>query len=134
MSATPSRRRDARERAMELLYEAESKTVGVASIIDALPVPPAEYASKLAIGASDHSDRADELIRHFARADWPIERMPMLDRIVMRMAVYELLEEPTVDRGIILNEAVELAKRFSTDDSHRYVNGMLTSIANEVGR
>ena len=119
---------------MELLYEAESKTVGVASIIDGLPVPPAEYASKLAIGASDHANRADELIRHFARTDWPIERMPMLDRIVMRMAVYELLEEPTVDRGIILNEAVELAKRFSTDDSHRYVNGMLTSIANEVGR
>ena len=119
---------------MELLYEAESKTVGVDSIINALPVPPAEYAAKLAIGAADHADRADVLIRQFARADWPMERMPMIDRIVMRMAVYELLEEPTVDRGIILNEAVELAKRFSTDDSHRYVNGMLTSIANEVGR
>ena len=52
----------------------------------------------------------------------------------MRMAIYELLDQPDVDRGIILNEAVELAKRFSTDDSHRYVNGMLTSIANELGR
>jgi transcription antitermination protein NusB len=58
----------------------------------------------------------------------------MLDRIVLRMAVYELLEEPEVDRGIILNEAVELAKRFSTDDSHRYVNGLLTSVANDIGR
>lgn len=119
---------------MELLYEAESKGVSVATVIDELPLPPAEYASALAIGAADRQERADELIRQFARADWPIERMPMLDRILMRMAVYELLDEPEVDRGIVLNEAVELAKRFSTDDSHRYVNGMLTSIANELGR
>ena len=119
---------------MELLYEAETKTVSVATVIDELPVPPADYASRLALGAADHMDRSDVLIRQFARADWPLERMPMLDRIVMRMAVYELLEEHDVDRGVILNEAVELAKRFSTDDSHRYVNGMLTSIANELGR
>ncbi len=119
---------------MELLYEAETKTVSVATVLEELPVPPAEYASRLALGAADHVGRSDELIRKFARADWPLERMPMLDRIIMRMAVYELLEEHDVDRGVILNEAVELAKRFSTDDSHRYVNGMLTSIANELGR
>lgn len=119
---------------MELLYEAETKSVSVASIIDELPLAPAEYASALAIGAADRAERADELIGQFARPDWPISRMPMLDRIVMRMAIYELLDQPDVDRGIILNEAVELAKRFSTDDSHRYVNGMLTSIANELGR
>lgn len=119
---------------MELLYEAETKSVTVSTIIDELPLPPAEYASTLAIGASDCATRADELIKKFARPDWPISRMPMLDRIVMRMAIYELLDQPDVDRGIILNEAVELAKRFSTDDSHRYVNGMLTSIANELGR
>ena len=134
MSATPARRRDARERAMELLYEAETKTVSVATVIDELPVPPTDYASRLALGAADHVERSDVLIRQFARPDWPLERMPMLDRIVMRMAVYELLEEHDVDRGVILNEAVELAKRFSTDDSHRYVNGMLSSIANELGR
>jgi transcription antitermination protein NusB len=119
---------------MELLYEAETKTLSVAAVIDELPLPPADYASKLALGAAEHVARSDELIRKFARSDWPLERMPMLDRIVMRMAVYELLEEPEIDRGVILNEAVELAKRFSTDDSHRYVNGMLTSIANDLGR
>ncbi len=119
---------------MELLYEAETKNVSVSTVLEELPLPPAEYASTLAIGASDSAERADELIRKFARPDWPISRMPMLDRIVMRMAIYELLDQPDVDRGIILNEAVELAKRFSTDDSHRYVNGMLTSIANELGR
>jgi transcription antitermination protein NusB len=119
---------------MELLYEAETKSLTVAAVIDELPLPPAEYTSILAIGAADHAERSDELIRQFTKADWPLERMPMLDRIVMRMAVYELLEEHDVDRGVILNEAVDLAKRFSTDDSHRYVNGMLTSIANELGR
>jgi transcription antitermination protein NusB len=119
---------------MELLYEAETKSLPIATVIDDLPVAPADYASRLALGAMDSSPRSDELIRQFARPDWPLERMPMLDRIVMRMAVYELLEEHDVDRGVILNEAVELAKRFSTDDSHRYVNGMLTSIANELGR
>jgi transcription antitermination protein NusB len=119
---------------MELLYEAETKNLSVAAVIDDLPVKPADYASRLALGAVDHIERSDELIRQFTKPDWPLERMPMLDRIVMRMAVYELLEEPDVDRGVILNEAVELAKRFSTDDSHRYVNGMLTSIANELGR
>jgi transcription antitermination protein NusB len=119
---------------MELLYEAESKGVPVATVIDELPLPPAPYASTLALGAADRQPKSDELIAKFARPDWPISRMPMLDRIVLRMAVYELLDEPDVDRGIILNEAVELAKRFSTDDSHRYVNGLLTSVADDLGR
>ena len=119
---------------MELLYEAESKSIPVATVIDELPLPPAEYASRLALGAMEHATRSDEFIAKFTRSDWPMDRMPMIDRIVLRMAVYELLEEPEVDRGIILNEAVELAKRFSTDDSHRYVNGLLTSVANDIGR
>ena len=134
MSSPPTSRRDARERALELLYEAESKSVSVADVIRDLPLAPDGYASVLAIGVGENQVQADALITKFARNDWSIERLPMIDRIVLRLAIYELSYQPDVPRGVVLDEAVELAKTFSTEESGGFVNGMLTSIANELGR
>ena len=73
----------------------------------------------------------DELIAAKAKG-WTLARMPVLDLSVMRLAVFELIERPDVPTAVVLNEAVELVKRFSTDDSGRFVNGVLAAIAHEV--
>ena len=64
---------------------------------------------------------------------WTIERMPCLDRNILRMATFELLKRDEIPKAVIMDEAVELAKTFSTDDSGRYVNGVLSAIAREIG-
>lgn len=125
------RRREARERALSLLYEAEIKGLAVADVIAALPVPPDPFAVELAEGAATSQDTSDELITRFAK-DWRLERMPSLDRAVLRIGTFELLERPDIPTAVVLNEAVTLAKRFSTDDSGRFVNGVLARIAKEV--
>jgi N utilization substance protein B len=126
-------RSDARERALALLYEAEMKGEPGAAVVAALPVPPDPYAAALVQGVDAERERIDELLRRFTRS-WPLERMPALDRAVLRLATYELLARPDVPTAVVIDEAVELAKRFSTDDSGRFVNGMLSSISREVRR
>jgi len=124
-------RRAARERALGLLYEAEMRDQTPAEVIEALPVPPDEYAAEVATGVGDHLVEIDALLRRFTRT-WDLDRMPALDRAVLRMATFELGHRPDVPRKVILNEAVELAKTFSTDDSGRFVNGMLSAIADDL--
>jgi len=128
---TADDRSDSRERALNLLYEARSKGVSVAEVIDALVVRPDDLAERLARGSDDCAVRADELIAAKARG-WTLARMPVIDLAVMRMATFELLERPEVPTAVVLDEAVELAKRYSTDDSGRFVNGVLAAIAAEV--
>jgi transcription antitermination protein NusB len=82
-------------------------------------------------GVAAHQERIDELIAGHARG-WTLDRMPVIDRSVLRLAVFELLERPDVPIAVIIDEAVELAKRFSTDDSGRFVNGVLSAIARAV--
>ncbi len=124
-------RRQARERALSLLYEAESKEQTPASILAGLPVAPAEFATELVKGVGAHIDELDKWITNYAR-DWSIDRMPALDRALLRMGVFELLHRPDVPTGAVISEAVELAQRFSTDESSRFVNGMLARIAESV--
>ena len=124
-------RRAARERALGLLYEAELKDQTPAEVVAALPVAPDAYAAEVAVGVGEHIDEIDALLRRFAK-NWDLDRMPALDRAVLRMATFELGHRPDVPRKVILNEAVELAKTFSTDDSGRFVNGMLSAVADEV--
>ena len=121
-------RREARERAVALLYEAEAKSVVPAAVLDELPVPAEPFTAELVAGVSDHLDEIDELIRTHAR-DWKLERMPAMDRAVLRVAVFELVHRPDVPRGAVLSEAVELASQYSTDESGRFVNGLLSAIA-----
>ena len=124
-------RREARERALSLLYEADAKACTPGAVLDELPVPPDPFAGDLVAGVGDHQDEIDDRIRRFARG-WALERMPVVDRTVLRMAIYELLHRPDVPTAAVISEAVELAKRYSTDDSGRFVNGMLSAIAEEV--
>jgi N utilization substance protein B len=124
-------RREARERALHLLYESEMKGVDPTAVIEALPVPPDRFAVEVASGVGEHQDEIDEVLRRYAQR-WDLERMPALDRAVLRLATYELGHRPDVPRNVVINEAVELAKRYSTDDSGRFVNGMLSRIADEL--
>ncbi len=128
MSDAGGPRRQARERALSLLYEAESKEVAPAAVLDALPVEPTAFACDLVRGVGEHIRELDRWIGDFAR-DWTIDRMPALDRALLRMGVYELLHRPDVPTGAVISEAVELAQRFSTEESSRFVNGMLARIA-----
>jgi N utilization substance protein B len=127
----PDERSDARERALNLMYEAHSKGLSISEIIDAQVIVPDDLTQMLARGAETAMARADDLIASKARG-WTLARMPVLDLAIMRMATFELLERPDVPTPVVLDEAVELAKRFSTDDSGRFVNGVLAAIAAEV--
>jgi transcription antitermination factor NusB len=94
-------------------------------------VPPVDgFTHTLVQGVNDHGREIDELISTYARR-WTINRMPVVDRTVLRLATYELLHEPTAP-AVVINEAVELVKSLSTDDSGRYVNGVLESIRRDI--
>jgi N utilization substance protein B len=90
------------------------------------------YAREIVDGVADHRDEIDELIASYAQG-WTIDRMPNVDRAVLRLASWELLHNPEVPQAVALDEAVELAKQYSTDDSARFVNGVLGKIALHAG-
>jgi transcription antitermination factor NusB len=131
VSALATERRAARERALGLLYEAEVKGRRVDEVLADLPVAPDEYAAGLVAAVEDHREQIDGLISRFAKG-WSIARMPALDRAALRMGSAELIARREVPTGVVLAETVELASRFSTDGSGRFVNGLLARIAREV--
>lgn len=124
-------RREARERALSLLYEAEAKDCDARQVLASLPLEPDPFAAEVVRGVAEDREVADEIIRRYSRG-WSLERMPVVDRNLLRMAIFELSRRPDVPTGAILSEAVDLAKRYSTEDSGRFVNGMLASIATEL--
>jgi len=124
-------RHEARERALSLLYEAEMKRLDPAAVVDALPVAPDPFAARLVRGVGDRCPAIDELVAGAAEG-WELERMPVLDRAVLRLATYELLAEPEVPVAVIIDEAVELAKQYSTELSGGFVNGVLSTVARRV--
>ena len=124
----PDERSDARERALYLLYEAHSKGVAPADTIELQVIEPDAMTQELVTGVGEWLDTLDAHIATHAKG-WTLARMPVLDLSVMRLAVYELLRRPDVPTAVVLNEAVE---RFSTDDSGRFVNGVLAAIAADV--
>jgi transcription antitermination protein NusB len=124
-------RTDARERALLLLYEADTKRVAPSEVLDAQVVEPDPLAASLVRGVEAHRERLDEAIASRARG-WTLARMPLIDLTVMRIASYELLARPDVPVAVVLDEAIELAKRFSTDDSGRFVNGVLSALVPDL--
>ena len=124
-------RRDARERALGLLYEAETKGVSGTDVLAGLPVAADEFAVALVTAVDEHRERIDALLSEHAKG-WTLARMPALDRAALRMGTAELITRADVPTAVVLNETVELASRFSTDDSGRFVNGLLAKIATEV--
>ncbi|MFP5326043.1 MAG: transcription antitermination factor NusB [Acidimicrobiia bacterium] len=122
-----SSRRSERERVLGLLYEAEAKDVA----LEEVAADVGGYAAEAAIGIAADQQEIDSLIRRFSKG-WDLERMPSTDRALLRLSVWELLRRPDVPTAVTISEAVELAKRYSTEDSGRFVNGVLSAIAAAV--
>jgi transcription antitermination protein NusB len=125
-------RRAARERALELLYESEAKGAGVDRVVADLPIRPHALAVELAQGVDAHRDRIDEVLGRLVAPKWSLARLATVDRSILRIAAYELFEVPERSQALIINEAVLLARRFGTDDSPRFVNGVLSAVAAEA--
>jgi N utilization substance protein B len=126
-----STRRAARERALGLAYECELRGLTAQELLAEQPVEPDEYARRIVLGADEHRDEIDARVRKFSE-HWALERMPVVDRALLRLGTYELTWEPDTPTGAIITEAVELAKQYSTKDSGRFVNGLLARIAEDV--
>jgi len=124
------RRSDARERALYLLYEAAAKDVTATEVLERQIAPVGELTDTLVRGVTEHRERLDAAIATRAHG-WTLARMPMLDLSVLRLAAFELAERPDVPVAVVIDEAVELAKRFSTDNSGRFVNGVLSALAED---
>jgi transcription antitermination protein NusB len=126
-----STRRAARERALGLAYECELRALSASALLAEQPVEPDEYACRIVLGADEHRDEIDALVRKYSE-HWSLERMPVVDRALLRLGTYELAWVPDTPTGAIITEAVELAKQYSTKDSGRFVNGLLARIAEDV--
>jgi N utilization substance protein B len=124
---SPDRRSDARERALYLLYEAQAKDISPVDALDRQIVEPDELTALLVRGVVDHRDRLDAAISERATG-WSLARMPVLDLNVLRLGAFELSERPDVPVAVVIDEAVELAKRFAEADSPAFVNGVLDAI------
>ena len=124
-------RTKARQRAVESLFEAEQRGVLSTEIFERNP-DVNDYAIELAGLVELHMDRIDEVISTYSQ-DWPLERMPAVDRAIVRVAIAELLLRPEVDSGVAVSEAVEIAATLSTPESGKFINGVLGQIANIRG-
>ena len=128
----PPARSKARKRALDILFEAEQRGTGVLDLLAeriTLGSPPVPgYAADLVRGVAVHAARIDELISQYAQG-WTLDRMPAVDRNVLRIGVYELLWADDVPDAVAINEAVLLAQDLSTDASPAFVNGLLARIA-----
>ncbi len=128
----PSARSKARKRALDILFEAELRGISVLDLLaerTTLASPPvSEYAAELVRGVSGHAARIDELISEFAEG-WTLDRMPIVDRNVLRIGLFELLWAPEIPDAVALSEAVALARDLSTDGSPAFVNGLLARVA-----
>lgn len=127
-----SARSKSRKGALDLLYEADIRNQSAIVIHDARKTETdaliREYTSLLLQGISDNRRKIDELISTYAEG-WDMDRMPAVDRNILRIGIYELLWSTEVPDSVAINEALELAKTLSTDESARYVNGILGRIA-----
>ena len=132
MSELGAQRHHARERALEILYEATMKDRPVAQIVGALALVPDPYTVQLVTAAEEQRTRAEALISEFS-LDWSLDRLAVIDRLIMTMAIAELLLEGAPPAAVVLDEAVELAKVYSTDGSASFVNGVLSACVTHLG-
>lgn len=131
-----SARTKARKRALDMLFQADVLEISVDEVVGAEAGRAANepdrvaswmYAREIVDGVVDHREEIDELISSYAQG-WTIERMPNVDRSILRIASWEILHNPEVPAAVAINEAVLLAKEYSTEDSSRFVNGVLARI------
>ncbi len=127
-------RSKARKRAVDVLYEADVRgTEAVSTLAERLaqadpPVP--EYAVELVEGVTGRLADIDQVLEAHSEG-WTVQRMPPVDRAVLRLALYEMLWRDDVPAAVVIDEAVELAKSLSTDESPRFVNGVLGRVLRE---
>jgi len=127
-------RRKARAVALQVLYEFDSVGHDVESAMvhllaeSGLPDEDADFARRLVGGVLQNRGQIDGHIRKFASA-WPLEQIPIVDRNILRLAIFEILLDNSVPVKVAINEAVELAKRFGSESSSRFVNGVLGSVS-----
>ena len=128
-----SARTKARKRALDLLFEAEQRGVNAADLLRerlAAPVteaPLSEFTADLVMGVVEHWGQVDELITTYSQG-WTLQRMPAVDRAILRLGAYEVLFSTDVPEPVAISEWVGLATEFSTDDSPRFVNGLLARL------
>ncbi len=127
-------RHEVREKAMQVLYAYEISREPIEMLLESIAGEELNedeelyrFAQALVYSVLNHRSEADELIREKAR-HWDFDRIATLDRIVLRLGIVEFLHFPEIPIKVTINECVEIAKRFSTDQSGRFVNGMLDSI------
>jgi transcription antitermination protein NusB len=126
-------RTKARKRALDLLFEAEQRGVDPADLLRerlAAPVteaPLSEFTADLVMGVVEHRGQLDELIATYAQG-WTLKRMPAVDRAILRLGAYEVLYSTDVPEPVAISEWVGLATELSTDDSPRFVNGLLARL------
>lgn len=132
--AVATTRHQARTMALQVLYEADIAGHGIQDVLSRylmdvnVPQPVRRYVERLVTGYGENSERIDREIAAAAPA-FPIDQLPAVDRNILRIAIYELMSESDVPLKAAINEAVELAKRFGGENSSRFVNGVLGTIA-----
>ncbi len=127
-------RHHAREMALRVLFEYDLAHTDPKSLVERLnsqDTRDREFAQSIVHGVLEHQEQVDRIIAQ-SSVDWRVQRMPTIDRNVLRIAVYELLFEPKTPISVLIAEAVELAGVYSTEDAKRFVNGVLSSAAKAV--
>lgn len=131
-----SSRRRGRELALQMLYQLDMVRSGVEEVIstfwnlqESMPTEEIkEFSDDLVRGTFEHSEEIDRLVEKTS-SNWRISRMPVVDRNILRMAVYEFLYRNDIPANVTINEAIELGKRFGSEESGAFINGVLDKIA-----
>ena len=132
-----SARTKARKRAVDAVFAADLRKISPLTLLDEVAGLTADrqnqdeifgYARQIVNGVIENHDEIDDMLDTFSQG-WAIDRMPNLDRAILRCAVWEILHNDDVPDGVAINEAVEMAKELSTDDSGSFVNGLLSRIS-----
>ncbi len=130
-----SARSKARKHSLDLLYESDIRGSAPLELLNLRDIeddgpdarPIREYTKTLVIGVTEHRRKIDELITTYAKG-WDMDRLPAVDRNILRLAIYEILWESQLDDAIAIDEALTLAKELSTDESAGYIHGVLGRI------
>ena len=125
-----SARRKARKRALDFLYEADIRSASAIELVgtrEESELSERDYVMELLVGVETNKVKIDELITTYAQG-WDMDRMPAIDRNILRIALFEILFKDDLDDQVAASEAVEIATELSTDDSAKYINGVLGRI------
>ena len=131
-----SARSKARKQALDLMYETDIRGTNVLETLASRDIPAEgpdarpirEYTRELVVGVSDNRRKIDELITTYAQG-WDMDRLPAVDRNILRLGIYEILWSTDVPTSVAIDEALDLAKELSSDDSSKYIHGVLGRIA-----